>query len=129
VLVALIHGIGGRAASAVSVSVFHHDSTFYPPLGFDHEVIVWLRRIATQASSGVLDMIGIAHAVAGNVIETEKERLMVEDACSGINSLLSVCSCVLFYLFSFNAVGFTLDCFLAFRLIGFFWRMPRVLSS
>lgn len=100
VLVALIHGIGGRALLwSLYPSFIMTLLTFYPPLGFDHEVIVWLRRIATQASSGVLDMIGIAHAVAGNVIETEKERLMVEDACSGINSLLSVCSCVLFYLF------------------------------
>ncbi len=47
----------------------------------------------------MLDAFGVFHYRAGNVIEVNGRKLMVEQACSGINSLYSLLACTLFMVF------------------------------
>lgn len=69
-----------------------------PPLGLDGKLTLFLRGIATTASSRLLDLLRVIHSVSGNVIELPKHKLLVEEACSGINSVLFVSAFTLFFL-------------------------------
>lgn len=68
-----------------------------PPMDLDGRLTMKLQAIATKWSSVALDAIGVTHALSGNVIEIPRERLMVEEACSGINSILSTTAVCLFF--------------------------------
>ena len=68
-----------------------------PPLNLDVKFTLKLRSLATQWSGSVLDALSVTHSVSGNVIEIPNQRLMVEEACSGINSILSTTAVCLFY--------------------------------
>lgn len=70
-----------------------------PPLGLDTEAIFRLQTLATRLSSSVLDVIGVDHLTAGHVIEIAGRRLLIEEACSGIQSLFVVVSCTIFFVF------------------------------
>jgi len=69
-----------------------------PPLGIDTWLIHRLQRIAARAADATLDVLGVLHTLAGNVIKLPESRLLVEEACSGVNSLFSSAAAVLFYL-------------------------------
>lgn len=68
-----------------------------PPMDLDGRLTMKLQALATQWSSVALDGLGVTHALSGNVIEIPKHRLMVEEACSGINSILSTTAVCLFF--------------------------------
>lgn len=70
-----------------------------PPLGIDTDAIFRLQTVATRLSSSVLDVIGVDHLMAGHVIEIAGRRLLIEEACSGIQSLFVVISCAVFFVF------------------------------
>lgn len=70
-----------------------------PPLELNVRLGLFLRELATTLSSRTLDILGVVHCVTGNVIELPGQRLLVEEACSGINSVLFVTAFCLFYLF------------------------------
>jgi exosortase len=67
-----------------------------PPLDLDRVIIYQLQGWTTGWSSSVLDALGVFHVRAGNAIEIDGRSLLVEEACSGINSLFSVTACTLF---------------------------------
>src|SRR3712207_7667613 len=56
------------------------------PYRYDAALVGALRDLTAAAGSEALDALGVAHLLAGNVIETAGRRLLVEDACSGVNS-------------------------------------------
>jgi exosortase len=64
--------------------------SFPPPLGLDQWVMLELKKIAVVVSSSLLDLMGIVHMRSGTVIELPTAQLMVEDACSGIQSFMAV---------------------------------------
>jgi exosortase len=68
------------------------------PLGLDARLGLFLREVATDLSSRMLDLVGVIHCVDGNVIELPGQKLLVEEACSGINSVLFVTAFSLFFL-------------------------------
>ena len=70
-----------------------------PPLRLETRLGLFLRGLATTMSSRTLDLLGVTHCVSGNVIELPGQKLFVEEACSGINSVLFVTAFTLFYLF------------------------------
>lgn len=92
------------------------------PLGLDGRFTLFLRRVATTASSRLLDMLGVVHTVTGNVIELPGHQMLVEEACSGINSVLVISAFTLFYLFwcrrSFLCYLICLPAALGFVFIG-----------
>jgi len=93
-----------------------------PPIGLDVRLGLFLREAATTLSSRTLDLLGVVHCVTGNVIELPGQRLLVEEACSGINSVLFVTAFSLFYLFwrrrSFWCFLVCLPAALAFVVMG-----------
>jgi len=68
------------------------------PLGLDLKLIAKLQSLVSWETSRVLDLLGIIHVMAGNVIEVPGRRLLVEDACSGIHSLFAVLTCTVFFV-------------------------------
>jgi exosortase len=99
-LAAAVLGVGGRplmgrlwpALALLALAV-------PPPFELDRELVLALQRLTTAWSSRVLDYLGVLHLRAGNVIEVGGRRLLVEEACSGVNSLLPVVACTLFFVF------------------------------
>jgi exosortase len=69
-----------------------------PPLGLDARLTLKLRALAVGWSGKTLDLLGVTHQLAGNIIEIPGRRLLVEEACSGINSVLFVSVAALFYM-------------------------------
>ena len=66
------------------------------PFDLDRALMFKLQNLTTEWSSALLDVFGVFHVRAGNVIEVDGKKLMVEEACSGVNSLYSLLSCTLF---------------------------------
>lgn len=61
-----------------------------PPFQWDVDLLQWLRFRTSQATGVVLDALGVIHLQAGNTFEVPGKQFFVEDACSGIHSLLSI---------------------------------------
>ncbi len=76
-----------------------------PPFGLDNVLVLMLQRLTTKWSSALLDQCRIFHVIAGNVVEVASRselgsrRLFVDEACAGINSLFSIVTCAIFYVF------------------------------
>ena len=70
-----------------------------PPLRLDAEATLYLRSLAVTWSSEILDTLGVVHVLGGNIIELPEKKLLVEEACSGINSVLFILTACLFYTF------------------------------
>ena len=60
------------------------------PVGMDEPFLQSLRDLAVSGSSHVLVWLGVPHLVTGTVIEIPGTRLLVAEACSGINSVMAV---------------------------------------
>ena len=63
------------------------------------QFIVYLQGLTARGSGGVLDVVGIYHFQAGNVLEVAGRPLLVEEACSGIQSLSAVFTSTLLFAF------------------------------
>jgi exosortase len=70
-----------------------------PPFELDRQLILALQSLTARWASAVLDFLGVYHLMAGNVVEIGGRRLLVEEACSGVNSLFSLLACSLFFVF------------------------------
>ena len=68
-----------------------------PPLKFDQRFALQLQEWATEGSSLMLALLGVPHLLSGMLIEIPGQRLLVEEACSGINSILFMTSACVFY--------------------------------
>jgi len=68
-----------------------------PPLKLDERFALLLQEWATAGSSRVMGLLGIPHFLSGLVIEIPGQRMLVEEACSGINSVLFMTSACVFY--------------------------------
>jgi len=111
---------GGRLLAAMLPALVLLLTIIPPPLSADSLLIQQMRVLAVNGSSSVLDSLGVTHALSGNVIEIPGQRLLVDEACSGINSVLVILACALFYgmwrrrslihifLSVVNALGFVL---------------------
>ena len=97
-LVAAIWGRGGsKLLNAMLPALILLLIIIPPPLLADNLLIQQMRVLAVRGSSSVLDSLGVIHALSGNVIEIPGQRLLVDEACSGINSVLVLLACALFY--------------------------------
>ena len=57
------------------------------PLGKDQEIVQLLQHVSSRGASSLLDITGIQHVMAGNILEVADRRFFVEEACSGIGSV------------------------------------------
>jgi exosortase len=97
---ALLHGIGGRPLLTRLLPAWALLWLAVPlPLEMDRRLILALQALTTQISSQVLDLLGVYHVMAGNVVEVSGRRLLVEEACSGVGSFFVVLACTLFFVF------------------------------
>ena len=64
--------------------------TFRPPWNYDLTAIQWLQRVTTSVASELLNFCGFLHLRTGNVLEFPGKRFMVEEACSGVQSLFTL---------------------------------------
>lgn len=68
-----------------------------PPLNRDQALVTTLQRISSQASSFVLDAVGVNHLMEGNTLQLPGKQLFVDEACSGIISVTSIIACAVIY--------------------------------
>ncbi len=68
------------------------------PMSQDQRLIDDLQRVTSRVSSALLDLAGVPHLMAGNVLEFPGKRLLVEEACSGVQSLFALVAAVAVYL-------------------------------
>jgi exosortase len=99
-LAALIYSIGGRRLFISWLPAWLFLWLAIPlPFGFDRSLITLLQTVATRWASGVLDLIGLRHAVLGVVLKLPEKSFFVEEACSGIHSFFAALACTIFYAF------------------------------
>lgn len=60
------------------------------PQGLDMDAIHWLQRMTTGVASHLLNHLGFLHLCSGNVLEFPGKRFLVEEACSGVQSLFTL---------------------------------------
>jgi exosortase len=68
-----------------------------PPFNRDQKLIEWLQRWSSGASSLFLDWSGVEHLMDGNVLILPEKQFFVDEACSGIVSVLSIIACSAIY--------------------------------
>ncbi len=61
-----------------------------PPMSWDQHAVTHLQSMTSRAGSLTLDVLGVGHLMEGNVLVLPGHRLLVEEACSGINSLFTL---------------------------------------
>lgn len=69
-----------------------------PPFGSDQTIIIQLQKIASRMASNWLDVLGIANVVSGVVVRTPQRDFLVEEACSGVNSMFASLTLALFWV-------------------------------
>jgi exosortase len=68
------------------------------PFGLDRSMVMGMQTLTSNISSYILDYFGVIHVLSGNVIEISGHRMLVEEACAGVNSLFSILACGLFVI-------------------------------
>ena len=60
-----------------------------PPLRYDRALLIRLRWIASDAASRIADILGVPHHLKGVTFSLSNKQMFMDDACSGIISLLT----------------------------------------
>ncbi|MEM6798449.1 MAG: exosortase U [Planctomycetota bacterium] len=68
-----------------------------PPLQLDARLIEALQRSSSRLASQTLDLIGANHLMDGNALVLPEKELFVDEACSGIVSVISIVACAAIY--------------------------------
>ena len=85
---AVIYVCGSRHAVKILGPVWSLSLLLVPlPLGWDERLSVYLRRVSTDWTHYLLDLLGVINRQYGSVIEVSGKKLFVADACSGVHSL------------------------------------------
>ena len=88
---------GGRSAAYELRAPFLFLAMLTPlPLGLDISLIVTLQQWATAAASQGLEFMDVLHTISGVAIRTATKSYMVEEACSGIQSLFAAVYAITF---------------------------------
>ena len=66
------------------------------PFELDLKLVREMQGLTVQAGSALLDLLGVPHVRMGNVLELARQRLLVEEACSGGHSFFAVLAFTLF---------------------------------
>ncbi|QDS88877.1 Transmembrane exosortase (Exosortase_EpsH) [Rosistilla ulvae] len=68
------------------------------PLNLDIDLIFWLQGLTSTLASRLLDFTGVNHVLAGHIIQTANDKFLVEEACSGIQSLFTLVAAAAIFL-------------------------------
>ncbi|MGD9854530.1 MAG: exosortase U [Planctomycetaceae bacterium] len=77
-----------------------------PPLHLDLSLIAKLQIETSKVSSIVLENLGVKHLMDGNVLVIPQRRFLVEEACSGINSVFALLTAAAVYAVCVRATAF-----------------------
>lgn len=72
------------------------------PLGWDVRLTFWLQGLTSQWGSCLLDFLRVPHLITGHVVQMPGYQVLVEDACSGVRSLISLCSITAMFVLWFR---------------------------
>ena len=104
----IMHSLGGWSMVRKISPAFVLLAVITPPPGeLDTILTLRLQRVSVVIASRTLDMFDIFHVVNMNTLEVDGQRFLVEEACSGIQSLFSILAFALFYAL-WNQRGFLL---------------------
>ncbi|MDD1651146.1 MAG: exosortase U, partial [Methylococcaceae bacterium] len=122
-LAGAVWGMGGKPLLRAMLPALLLVLTIIPlPLTGDTRLIQQLRVMAVTLSSRLLDVLGVTHALSGNIIELQGQKLLVDEACSGINSaLITLAGCLFYGMWQRRSAIHILICLantLAFVLLG-----------
>lgn len=92
-----------------------------PPLGMEDALLQSLRQLAVWFSSTVLLWLSVPHLTTGTIMEIVGRRLLVAEACSGINSLMAVLGFTLVLGFLKHHHGRRIAILLAFATLFALW--------
>lgn len=93
-----IYGLGGRTLVRHALPAWAFLWLTIPlPRRYDLRLVTGLQDLVSQWSSQFLDIFGVFHVMEGNVVEVTGRRLLVDQACSGIYSLLTLMLGAIFY--------------------------------
>lgn len=67
------------------------------PVGLDQVLIRKLQLVSSSLASQTLDLIGVYHLMDGNALVLQSKQLFVDEACSGIVSVVSTVACGALY--------------------------------
>jgi exosortase len=67
------------------------------PLDRDQQLISFLQRVSSQLSSFILDWVSVPHLMEGNALVLADKQFFVDEACSGIVSVLSIIACAVIF--------------------------------
>ena len=67
------------------------------PLNRDQQLITSLQRVSSRISSMLLDAAGVKHLMEGNTLLLPNKQFFVDEACSGIVSVLAVIACAIIF--------------------------------
>ncbi len=67
------------------------------PLNLDKELTTKLQLLSSWLSSQVLEAVGVLHLLRGNNLHIASKELFVDEACSGIVSLITIISAIAIY--------------------------------
>lgn len=95
-LIELHGGISARSPGRAGVLMLW--ALLQPPFGMDISLVIALQKLASKVASAWLDWQGIANMVTGVVIRTPTSDYLVDEACSGVNSLFASLTVGLFWI-------------------------------
>jgi exosortase/archaeosortase family protein len=67
------------------------------PLNRDQQLVSFLQRLSSRLSSFMLDWVGVIHLMDGNTLLLGEKQFFVDEACSGIISVMSIIACAVIY--------------------------------
>lgn len=94
----ILYATGGWRLWRRVIPVFFLLTLMTPPPGeLDLALTLKLQQFSVAVASRVLDLFKIYHVVNTNTLEVDGQRFLVEEACSGIQSMFSILAFALFY--------------------------------
>ena len=99
IMTVIWHCGGGRLLRVMWPSLLLLLVIIPPPGHWDESFTLTLQQFAVTMSSRLLDILHVPHVQLGNTLEIPGRSLLVDQACSGINSLMAIVGFALIYGF------------------------------
>ena len=129
-LVAVLFSFAGfKAMRVMWFPLLYLLFVFPPPESIVWYVTNWLKVALSEAAVALLHALGYPIASAGVTIQIGQYQLLVADACSGLNSLISLSAIALFYVYLRHHahVRYALLLFLAIVPVAVFANFVRII--
>lgn len=108
---------GFRACKHVWFPIFYLGFLVPPPGWLIDVLTAGLKTFVSWASTHIIDIMGYPVARIGVTLYVAQFQLLVEDACSGMNSIVSLTSVSLFYIYLLHSTSWRYALFLTFWIL------------